>query len=183
MKVFMRQVGSHKLVLSKTANSNLEGVFRTQCNHLQEIITESPYWQHTFWKLEQPERERQEREQWQAYELPELKPFFEECCVLVPGARAGATPLYEAYKKWAATKGIKDCLTQKGFGNRLRKKFPVEPGRNARYINIGLKEGPEGVTFENILIWGLAALVIIAAGGMLAIGLAGWRDMRKRRDK
>jgi putative DNA primase/helicase len=73
-----------------------------------------------------------------------LAPFIEECCVLVPGARAGATPLYERYKQWAQTNGIKDYMNQKGFGTRLRKQFPVEPGRNVRYVNIGLKNNDAG---------------------------------------
>jgi hypothetical protein len=152
MKVFMHQAGSasRKLVLSETADEDLEGVFRTQCKHLQEIIAESPYWRRTFWRLEQPERERQEREwqeQWQQererQERNLLEPFFVDCCVRVPEACASTTALYEAYKKWAQANGIKDYMSHKAFGGRLRKQFPVITGRTIRYANIGLKEGPD----------------------------------------
>jgi P4 family phage/plasmid primase-like protien len=73
-------------------------------------------------------------------ETDPLSPFLEECCVRSPNAKVGATPFYEAYKKWAQANGIKDYMSQRGFGGRMRKQFPIEPGRSVKYVNIGLKD-------------------------------------------
>ena len=95
--------------------------------------------------LKTPESVRQATE---GYRLEQdvLAAFLEECCgVFDKRAEAGASELYEAYKRWCDHSGER-AESQKSFGTRLRERgltSRVSHGRKV-YEGIGLSAGEDG---------------------------------------
>jgi putative DNA primase/helicase len=59
-------------------------------------------------------------------EMNPLAEFLEECCLLLPTARAGNTEIWDAYQKWAREGHMKFPLGRKSFSQRLEALDGVE---------------------------------------------------------
>jgi putative DNA primase/helicase len=93
--------------------------------------------------LAPPARVRAASAEWRA-EADILSPFLQDRCVVAEGARARASAMYVEYEKWRRDHGIKDPLTLRAFGTRMRKMFKAEEGRHVTYVGVGLKAGVDG---------------------------------------
>ena len=94
--------------------------------------------------LKPPKTVRDATEGYRA-EMDVLAAFLKECCVFDKGAKAGATALYEAYKRWCGATG-EPAESQKSFGKRLGElglTSRVSYGRTV-YDGIGLSAGDDG---------------------------------------
>lgn len=95
--------------------------------------------------LDPPERVKAASRAWREESDP-LAPFFEDACVIVENSRCGANELYSAYLEWAKRRFVKDAMSQRALGLRIRALFRVEEGRKVTYRGIGLRNArhPEG---------------------------------------
>jgi putative DNA primase/helicase len=71
-----------------------------------------------------------------------LTPFLDAYCVIAEGASVQAEPCYHAYRHWADVNRVsdRDRLSQRAFGERMKKRFPPAPARkrNVWYSGVGL---------------------------------------------
>ena len=82
------------------------------------------------------------RDTTQAYreEMNPLADFLEEACVLKASAQCGNTELWNSYREWGRSSGIKYLLGRKGFTQRLETQPGVEheKNHNRRWLGIGI---------------------------------------------
>lgn len=90
-----------------------------------------------------PESVKASAAEWRR-ESDALAPFMESECVVVEGARVQANALYAAYAQWAKRIGVRDPLSQRAVGLRMRKLFRVEEARHVHYLGIGLRDDSRG---------------------------------------
>ena len=69
-----------------------------------------------------------------------LTPFYDSCCVLAPGARVQAMPLYERYTKWhGSTRPSSPLMSQRAFSQQIQNRFAVEHKRHTTYLGIAIR--------------------------------------------
>lgn len=70
----------------------------------------------------------------------QIADFVEQCCVVNPDLQAGATDLYNEFKKWWMENVNKNPLSQRKFGDRMTERFHKEqPKGSVVYFGIGLR--------------------------------------------
>lgn len=90
--------------------------------------------------LDPPGRVLAAAREWRA-ESDVLAPFLADRCVVADGARLKASAAYAEYERWRRDHGIRDPLTLRAFGTRMRKMFRAEEGRHVTYLGVGLRAG------------------------------------------
>jgi putative DNA primase/helicase len=84
--------------------------------------------------LGEPKEVRQATDEYRQ-EQDSVQQFIDACCFVNREARAGATPLYEAYLAWSGNKG----MSQKAFGTKLGEKgFAVKAGHGNVQFRVGI---------------------------------------------
>ena len=75
-------------------------------------------------------------------ESDHVNTFLEECCVVLESATARAQALYDAYRGWCDTAAVStvERLTQKAFGQRIRRDFEAVEGRQTTFRGVGLRD-------------------------------------------
>ena len=71
-------------------------------------------------------------------EMDILGEFIDDCCVIAPDAKAGATPLYQAFAGWCEQTGER-AIKQREFGIRLTERgFDISRDRSGRKMRLGI---------------------------------------------
>jgi putative DNA primase/helicase len=69
--------------------------------------------------------------------------FVEECCVVHPDAKVGATQLYTVFEKWWKINVSNKIPKQKRFGILFGKRFPKKKEGTYKYMGVGLNANAE----------------------------------------
>ncbi len=78
------------------------------------------------------------------HESDPLTPFFDQRCVIVPGAKVQGQHIWNEYNSWCDEAEPEVRFSDKTFFKTLKKRFQTQAGRQTFYLGIGLREARSG---------------------------------------